>query len=78
MIELIRLARKPGTPGVPETLLEDYLQAVQHASNLVTPAIRAMDKPLRTWALRSVRPVFRGDWELATRYWNLEIPPPEE
>jgi hypothetical protein len=78
MIELNRLARKPGTPGVPETLLEDYSQAVQDASNLVTPAIRGMDQPLRTWALRSVRPVFRGDWELAMRYWNLEIPPPEE
>ena len=75
MIELNRLSRKPGTPGVPDALLGDYLQAVRDASDLVTPAIRAADKPLRTWGLRSVRPVFRGDWELAMKYWNLEIPP---
>lgn len=78
MIELNRLARIPGTPDVPEYLLGDYLQAVRKASTLVSPAIQRMNEPLRTWGLRSVRPVFRGDWELAMRYWNLETPLPEE
>ena len=78
MVELNRLARRPGTPEVPGFLLGDYLRAVRDASELVSPAIRGAGRSLRTWGLRSVRPVFVGDWELAMKYWGQEIPPPEE
>jgi hypothetical protein len=68
----------PHAQQPPDYVLRDYLRAVKRVSALVPEAINSMDSPSRTGGIRTLEPVFHGDWELAMKYWSGELEPPAE